>query len=232
MGFFKDSSDIKLDDLELELSQDEVLVFQELDKKRVNEQNTTKIGEQLPNLQQIQEMDEIDEFLALSRKRKTEKLTRAEKKRYKKLIRFIDGQKTTLKEIVRDWVGLAIIIGATTYYLSLPYKIYEYNQSVQNGTNEEFITTETLINEEYDKLHQNEVETELKQFAKVLISKLNVRSEPNETSEKLGQLEKNEEVEFLTKVPETDFVKVLYNGEEGFIHQDFVEIINKSVEKE
>lgn len=214
MGFFKDSG---IDDLPS--IEDSVLVFHELEDNDTGHSQVSK----KETLTEIEEKDEFTEFIELSEKAN---LTKEEKKRLKKLTKYITGQATTKAELVRDWIGMIIIFGALAYYFSLPIKIREYNASLESGVND-YLAMEEVINSEYEALK----EMETKKYAVVSIETLNVRKEPDEASARLGQLNKNEEVEVVDILEGQDFIQISYQNQDGYIHRDFVEIINKSVEK-
>lgn len=219
LGFFK-KSDIEKLDINIE---DEVIVLQGLDEE-VNEEEFAHAEGELSDVPKNKEHDEISEFIELSKK---DKLTKEEKKRLKKLIRYIDGQTTTIGEIVRGWIGVTVISVALVYYFSLPIKIHEYKNN-QASQIQDFLVAEEAINAEYEALK----ETTTKPYAVVSIEALNVRAEPDEASTKLGQLKKNEEVEVIEELEGQDFIKISYQNQSGYIHKDFVEIINKSIEVE
>lgn len=219
LKFFKQSES---DDVKVNVDDKDVLVFQALDAEKKEEEAAKGTEEVLEACSK--EEDKVSEFLALTKK---EKLTKEEKRRYRKLVRYIESETSCLKETIQGWVGVVLIVGILGYYSTLPVKIYQHYNEADVDTHE-LLAMEELVNEEYEAMKE---ETTYVPFAKVSIETLNVRTEPNEAATRLGQLSKNEEVEILDELEGQDFFKIDFDGQVGYIHKDFVEKINKSIEQ-
>lgn len=61
-------------------------------------------------------------------------------------------------------------------------------------------------------------------IATITYNGLNVRSAPDSTASKLGMLYLNEEVSVLENDEQLDFIKIDFNGREGYVHRDYVHL--------
>ncbi len=75
------------------------------------------------------------------------------------------------------------------------------------------------ISRDYIRLQQQPDATN----GKVIASLLNVRSQPNASSEKLGQLSRNAHVKVLAK--HGDWLQIYFNDLKGFVHSHYVQLL-------
>ncbi len=102
----------------------------------------------------------------------------------------------------------------------------------QDASTEDDDKTDQDASTEDDEEAETKPETEkptggVKQYAKITYDGLNVRAGSTVNTETVGKAYVDEEYELLQLMSEIKWAKIMYKGEEAFVHTDFIDIIKK-----
>ncbi len=102
----------------------------------------------------------------------------------------------------------------------------------QDASSEDDDKADQDASSEDDEEAETKPETEkptggVKQYAKITYDGLNVRAGSTVNTETVGKAYVGEEYELLQLMSEIKWAKIMYKGEEAFVHTDFIDIIKK-----
>ena len=120
-------------------------------------------------------------------------------------------------------VGIsAALLGLGYYYVTITDLAFNYESKLQNQkpSKDELLPDEGLETE--IPVSQDLIEP-VTPTATVTYESLNVRKEGDSTAEKIGILYLNQEVTILENDESSDYVKIDFNGAEGYVHRDYLE---------
>ncbi|HAX73880.1 MAG TPA: hypothetical protein DCY20_10195 [Firmicutes bacterium] len=101
-------------------------------------------------------------------------------------------------------------------------------EETQVDDSEDTTTEEETVPEEEEETNDStNSEQEYAKYALITYDGLNVRTDTTSNSEAIGKAPLNAKLPVLEEYTEYTWVKVLFNGQEGFVHTDFVEYVTE-----